>query len=87
MLDSPLVWAVIAAILGITIVRKAVIIVVQGHDVTLERFGRYTTTLRPCFPVIIRFLNRFGTYSTIVEPMATAPAWASCASSRGGRAQ
>ena len=40
MFDSALVWAVIAAILGVTVVRTAVIIVRQGYEFTLERFGR-----------------------------------------------
>lgn len=45
MFDSVLIWSVIAALLGITVVRKAVIIVRQGYEYTLERFGRYRATL------------------------------------------
>ncbi len=44
MLEGALIWAVIAAVLGVTIVRKAVIIVQQGYEYTLERFGRYHYT-------------------------------------------
>ncbi|MCH8057575.1 MAG: SPFH/Band 7/PHB domain protein [Proteobacteria bacterium] len=73
MLDSPLVWAVIAAILGITIVRKAVIIVVQGYEFTLERFGRYTTTLRPGLHFIIPFINRIGHKINMMERVLDVP--------------
>ena len=73
MLDSPLVWAIIAAILGITIVRKAVIIVRQGYEFTLERFGRYTTTLRPGFHFIIPFINRIGDKVNMMERVLDVP--------------
>jgi len=73
MLDSPLVWAVIAAILGITIVRKAVIIVLQGYEFTLERFGRYTTTLRPGLHFIIPFINRIGQKINMMERVLDVP--------------
>ena len=73
MFDSPLVWAVIAAILGITIVRKAVIIVRQGYEFTLERFGRYTTTLRPGLHFIIPFINRIGHKINMMERVLDVP--------------
>jgi regulator of protease activity HflC (stomatin/prohibitin superfamily) len=60
MLDTVLILAVIAAALGVTVVRKAVIIVRQGYEYTLERFGKYHTTLRPGFHFIIPFINRIG---------------------------
>ncbi len=73
MFDSPLVWAVIAAILGITIVRTAVIIVRQGYEHTLERFGRYTTTLRPGFHFVIPFINRIGHKVNMMERVLDVP--------------
>jgi len=73
MFDSPLVWAVIAAILGVTIVRTAVIIVRQGYEYTLERFGRYTTTLRPGFHFVIPFINRVGHKVNMMERVLDVP--------------
>ncbi len=73
MFDSPLIWAVIAAILGVTIVRKAVIIIRQGYEFTLERFGRYTTTLRPGFHFIIPFINRIGQKINMMERVLDVP--------------
>jgi regulator of protease activity HflC (stomatin/prohibitin superfamily) len=73
MLDNPLIWAVIAAILGVTVVRKAVIIVHQGYEYTLERFGRYRTTLRPGFHFIIPFVNRVGHKVNMMERVLDVP--------------
>jgi regulator of protease activity HflC (stomatin/prohibitin superfamily) len=73
MLDNPLIWAVIAAILGVTVVRKAVIIVHQGYEYTLERFGRYRKTLRPGFHFIIPFVNRIGHKVNMMERVLDVP--------------
>jgi regulator of protease activity HflC (stomatin/prohibitin superfamily) len=73
MLNSTLVWAVIAAILGVTVVRTAVIIVQQGYEYTLERFGRYTTTLRPGFHFVIPFINRIGHKVNMMERVLDVP--------------
>ena len=60
MLDSTLITAVIVAFLGIVVVRKAVIIVRQGYEYTVERFGKYSTTFQPGFHIMIPFINRIG---------------------------
>jgi regulator of protease activity HflC (stomatin/prohibitin superfamily) len=73
MLDNPLIWAIVAAILGVTIVRKAVIIVRQGYEYTLERFGRYRATLRPGFHIIIPFMNRVGHKVNMMERVLDVP--------------
>lgn len=71
--DSALIWAVIAAALGIVVVRKAVIIVRQGYEYTLERFGRYSTTLRPGFHFIVPFVNRIGHKVNMMERVLDVP--------------
>jgi regulator of protease activity HflC (stomatin/prohibitin superfamily) len=73
MLDNPLIWAIIAAILGVTVVRKAVIIVTQGYEYTLERFGRYRTTLRPGFHFVLPFVNRVGHKVNMMERVLDVP--------------
>ena len=73
MFDSAFVWAVIAAALGVVVVRKAVIIVRQGYEYTLERFGRYSTTLRPGFHFIVPFVNRVGHKVNMMERVLDVP--------------
>ncbi len=73
MLDNPLIWAIVAAILGITVVRKAVIIVTQGYEYTLERFGRYSMTLRPGFHFVLPFVNRIGHQVNMMERVLDVP--------------
>ena len=73
MLDNPLIWAIVVAILGVTVVRKAVIIVRQGYEYTLERFGKYATTLRPGFHMILPFVNRVGHKVNMMERVLDVP--------------
>ncbi len=73
MFDSILIAAIIAAVLGVTVVRKAVIIVRQGYEYTLERFGRYSTTLRPGFHFVVPFVNRVGHKVNMMERVLDVP--------------
>jgi regulator of protease activity HflC (stomatin/prohibitin superfamily) len=72
-MDTVLIWAIIAAALGITVVRTAVIIVRQGYEYTLERFGKYQTTLRPGFHFIIPFVHRVGHKINMMERVLDVP--------------
>jgi regulator of protease activity HflC (stomatin/prohibitin superfamily) len=71
--DNTLIWAIVIAVLGITFVRTAVIIVRQGFEYTLERFGRYSKTLRPGFHFVIPFINRIGHKVNMMERVADVP--------------
>jgi len=73
MIDTVLIWAIIAAALGVTVVRTAVIIVRQGYEYTLERFGKYQTTLRPGFHFIIPFVHRIGHKVNMMERVLDVP--------------
>lgn len=72
-MDITLLWAVIIVVLGVVVVRKAVIIVTQGYEYTLERFGRYRTTLRPGFHFIVPFVNRVGHRVNMMERVLDVP--------------
>lgn len=73
MFDNPMIWAIVVAVLGITIVRTAVIIVRQGFEYTLERFGRYSKTLRPGFHFVLPFVNRIGHRVNMMERVTDVP--------------
>ena len=72
-MDITLLWAVIFVVLGVVVVRKAVIIVRQGYEYTLERFGRFRTTLRPGFHFIVPFINRVGHKVNMMERVLDVP--------------
>jgi len=73
MFESTLIWAVIVAFLAVVIVRKAVIIVRQGYEYTVERFGKYSTTFRPGFHFMIPFINRIGQRVNMMERVLDVP--------------
>ena len=73
MFESTLIWAVIVAFLAVVIVRKAVIIVMQGYEYTVERFGKYSTTFRPGFHFMIPFINRVGQRVNMMERVLDVP--------------
>jgi regulator of protease activity HflC (stomatin/prohibitin superfamily) len=68
-----LVWSVIVAFLAVVVVRKAVIIVRQGYEYTVERFGKYSATFRPGFHFMIPFINRIGQRINMMERVLDVP--------------
>ena len=72
-METTLVWAVIVVVLGVVVVRTSVIIVRQGYEYTLERFGKYRTTLRPGFHLIVPFVNRVGHRVNMMERVLDVP--------------
>ncbi len=73
MFDNPLIWSVVVVILAVTVVRKAVIIVRQGYEYTIERFGRYNKTFNPGFHIMIPFINRIGQRINMMERVLDVP--------------
>jgi len=73
MFENALISAVIVTILAIVVVRKAVIIVRQGYEYTVERFGKYSTTFGPGFHLMIPFVNRVGQRVNMMERVLDVP--------------
>ena len=64
MFENALISAIIVAFLAVVVVRKAVIIVRQGYEYTVERFGKYQTTFRPGFHLMMPFVNKVPGYGS-----------------------
>jgi regulator of protease activity HflC (stomatin/prohibitin superfamily) len=60
-------------LLMILIVIKSVQVVSQGYEYTVERFGRYTHTLRPGLHTIIPFVDRIGAKVNMMESVLDVP--------------
>ena len=67
------IWAVIVVILAVVILRQSVIIVRQGYEYTIERFGKYQATFSPGFHLIVPFINRVGHKVNMMERVLDVP--------------
>jgi regulator of protease activity HflC (stomatin/prohibitin superfamily) len=68
-----LIFAVILVVLAIIGLVSSVVVVKQGFEYTLERLGRYTTTLTPGFSLIIPFVDRIGRRMNMMEQVLDIP--------------
>lgn len=68
--SSPLVFVILIIAL---LIFMSVIIVSQGYEYTLERFGRYTKTLSPGIHFIIPFIERVGAKVSLMETVLNVP--------------
>lgn len=68
-----LIFAAVLVILAIIALIASVVVVRQGYEYTLERLGRYTTTLTPGFSLIIPFIDRIGRRMNMMEQVLDIP--------------
>lgn len=61
------------AILAIAVAFMGVKQVPQGYEWTVERFGRYTHTLRPGLSIIVPFVDRIGAKLILMEQVLDIP--------------
>lgn len=67
------VFAIVVVVLGIVLVLLGVKVVPQGMEYTVERFGRYTTTLTPGLHIITPFIDRVGAKLNMMEEVLDVP--------------
>ncbi|MEE4172696.1 MAG: SPFH domain-containing protein [Xanthomonadales bacterium] len=67
------IWAVIVVALAVVLLRQSVIIVRQGYEYTIERFGKYRATFSPGFHLIVPFINRVGHKVNMMERVLDVP--------------
>ncbi|MCX7338794.1 MAG: SPFH/Band 7/PHB domain protein [Alphaproteobacteria bacterium] len=65
--------AITVVIIGILFVFQSVQIVSQGFEYTVERFGRYTETLKPGLHIIMPFIDRIGAKVNMMEQVMAVP--------------
>jgi regulator of protease activity HflC (stomatin/prohibitin superfamily) len=67
------IWAVVVVALAVVLLRQSVIIVRQGYEYTIERFGKYQATFAPGFHLIVPFINRVGHKVNMMERVLDVP--------------
>ncbi len=67
------VFVIFLLVLFVFIVIAGVKVVPQGWNFTVERFGRYTRTLRPGLTLIIPFIDRIGRKLNMMEQVVEVP--------------
>lgn len=66
-------WAIAAVVALVLFVFAGVKQVPQGFNYTVERFGRYTKTLKPGLNLIIPFFDRIGSRMNMMEQVLDVP--------------
>ncbi len=73
MLEMSEIFVGIVAVLSIIFIFSAVQTVGQGYEYTVERFGKYTKTLKPGFHFIVPFIERIGSKMNMMEQVLDIP--------------
>ncbi|HUT50167.1 MAG TPA: SPFH domain-containing protein [Alphaproteobacteria bacterium] len=67
------VFVIVVVVLAIVLVAAGVKSVSQGEEYTVERFGRYTRTLKPGLHVIVPLVDRIGSKMNMMENVIDVP--------------
>jgi regulator of protease activity HflC (stomatin/prohibitin superfamily) len=67
------IFVLVLLVLFIAVLAAGVKVVPQGWNYTVERFGRYTRTLRPGLTLIIPFIDRVGRKLNMMEQVVEVP--------------
>jgi regulator of protease activity HflC (stomatin/prohibitin superfamily) len=64
---------VVLVVFAVIVLISAVKTIPQGHQYTVERFGRYTKTLKPGLNIIVPFVDRVGQKMNMMETVLEVP--------------
>jgi regulator of protease activity HflC (stomatin/prohibitin superfamily) len=71
--SSVTIFVVVLVVLAVMLVMMGVKTVPQGYEYTVERFGRYTQTLRPGLHLIVPLIDRIGARVNMMENVLDVP--------------
>lgn len=67
------IFVILVVVFAVTVVFMSVKQVPQGYELTVERFGRYTHTLRPGLHLIVPYVDRIGRRLNMMENVLDIP--------------
>jgi regulator of protease activity HflC (stomatin/prohibitin superfamily) len=67
------VFVIVVVVLAIVLIAAGVKSVSQGEEYTVERFGRYTKTLKPGLHLIVPIIDRIGSKMNMMENVVDVP--------------
>lgn len=65
--------AIVLVVLVVLTVYKSVVTVRQGYEYTIERFGRFTKTIRPGIHFLIPYIDKIGARVNVMERVLEVP--------------
>ena len=72
-MDGPTIVIVVLLVLVVGVVFAGAKQVAQGYNYTVERFGKYTKTLKPGLNLIVPFIDRIGAKMNMMEQVLDVP--------------
>jgi len=67
------IFAIVVVALAIIVLYMGAVVVPQGREYTVERFGRYTRTLEPGLSLLFPFVDRVGARMNMMETVLDVP--------------
>lgn len=72
-MESTLITLVLLVVLAVVVISRGVKFVPQGHEYTVERFGKYTHSLKPGLNIIVPFIDSIGHKVIMMERVLDIP--------------